>query len=126
MMKYWVTGGYEDTTFFVIAEEGEEERHGHFATLDEAYNEWPPRAWLTVGSCTAGYNVVNELEEVLHQEPSHENLGGPCRKALPGWIEEVLVAQGGHARVCFSYPGISGTNMGPRLKSRGISFSPGR
>ena len=67
--------------------------------MDEAYHEWPPRAWLIVDSCTACYHVVNESEEILHQEPSHENVVGPGRKALPNWIKEALTAQGDRARV---------------------------
>ncbi|MAG23902.1 MAG: hypothetical protein CMM09_07585 [Rhodospirillaceae bacterium] len=100
MTKYWVTGGeYEDTTFTAIANGNEEEHYGPFATLDEAYHEWSHRAWLTVDNCTARYHVVNESGEVLCQEPTHEDGGGPGRKALPGWIEEALRAQGGKARV---------------------------
>jgi hypothetical protein len=92
MTKYWVTGGYEDTTFSVIADGGKKEHHGPFAALDEVYHECSYRTWLTVDSCTARYHAVNESEEVLHQEPSHENVRDPDKKALSGWIEEVLVA----------------------------------
>ncbi len=100
MTKYWVTGGeYEDTSFTTIADGGKEQHYGPFATLDEAYHEWSHHAWLTVDSCTARYHVVNESGEVLHQEPTHEDGGGPGKRALPGWIEEALTAQGGKARV---------------------------
>lgn len=93
--------------------------------MDEAYHEWPPRAWLIVGSCTACYHMVNESEEILHQEPSHENVGGLGRKALPNWIKEALTAQGGRARV-LSVSRHIWDKHSSEIEISGIFYSPGR
>jgi hypothetical protein len=60
-MRYWVVGGeYKDATFTEIAEGTIEERHGPFATYDEAHKLWAARAWATVDNAMMRFRIIRE------------------------------------------------------------------
>jgi hypothetical protein len=61
MTRYWVVGGaYEDTSFSKIAPDRAEERHGPFATYEEAHKKWAERAWATVDDANSRFRIVEE------------------------------------------------------------------
>ncbi|MEQ5775304.1 MULTISPECIES: hypothetical protein [unclassified Thalassospira] len=56
--EYWVVGGeYEDTEFEKPVG-GSEERHGPFASFEQAEKEWSKLAWQNVDNCNCRYRVV--------------------------------------------------------------------
>jgi len=60
-MGFWVIGGeYRDTQFKEIAPGQSEERHGPFATYEEAHKKWSARAWATVDDAMARFRIVEE------------------------------------------------------------------
>jgi hypothetical protein len=60
-MTYWVVGGeYTDTHFRELAPGRSEERHGPFATYEEAHKVWAARAWATVDDALARFHIVKE------------------------------------------------------------------
>ena len=60
-MRYWVVGGeYKDARFAELAPGTTEERHGPFATYDEAHKVWSGRAWATVDNALVRFRVVSE------------------------------------------------------------------
>jgi hypothetical protein len=62
-MRYWVVGGeYSDARFAEFAPGTTEERHGPFATYDEAHKVWSERAWATVDNALMRFRVVSEDE----------------------------------------------------------------
>jgi hypothetical protein len=62
-MGYWVVGGeYADARFAEIAPGATEERHGPFATYDEAHKVWSGRAWATVDNALMRFRVVTDDE----------------------------------------------------------------
>lgn len=63
MARYWVIGGeYSDTSFESIVGGGAEERHGPFATRDDALAKWQQLAWSTVDNAHARYRIEQEAE----------------------------------------------------------------
>ena len=55
---YWVVGGeYADTRFTQPAPGTQEERHGPFATYEEAKAEWARRAWATVDDAHTRFRI---------------------------------------------------------------------
>ncbi|HEY0522281.1 MAG TPA: DUF4170 domain-containing protein [Stellaceae bacterium] len=59
--QYWVIGGeYADTKFDNPAPGATLERHGPFATYEEAHKKWAERAWATVDNATARFRIVEE------------------------------------------------------------------
>jgi hypothetical protein len=61
MAKYWVLGGtYRDTSFAEIAPGRSEERHGPFASYEEAHKKWAERAWATVDDANSRFRIVEE------------------------------------------------------------------
>ena len=61
MARFWVVGGeYTDTGFETIVGGGAEERHGPFATRDEAVAKWQRLAWATVDNAHARYRIEEE------------------------------------------------------------------
>ena len=62
-MQYWVVGGeYADARFAEIAPSETEERHGPFATYEEALKVWSGRAWATVDNALIRFRVVSDDE----------------------------------------------------------------
>jgi hypothetical protein len=60
-MRYWVVGGeYKDARFAELAPGTAEERHGPFATYDEAHKAWSGRAWATIDNALIRFRVVTE------------------------------------------------------------------
>jgi hypothetical protein len=60
-MRYWVVGGeYKDARFAELAPGAEEERHGPFATYEEAHKVWSGRAWATVDNALVRFRVIAE------------------------------------------------------------------
>jgi len=60
-MRYWVVGGeYTDARFAELSPGAEAERHGPFATYDEAYKVWSGRAWAMVDHALVRFRVVTE------------------------------------------------------------------
>lgn len=60
-MAFWVVGGeYKDTLFQEIIPGKSEERHGPFATYEEAYKTWSARAWATVDDAMTRFRIVEE------------------------------------------------------------------
>jgi hypothetical protein len=65
--RYWVVGGeYTDTTFREIAGGGAEQRHGPFATPEEAEAEWARQSWTYVDSCNVRFRILEEAGEKRH------------------------------------------------------------
>jgi len=61
MARFWVVGGeYTDTGFEKIVGNGSEERHGPFATREEALAKWQRLAWATVDNAHARYRIEEE------------------------------------------------------------------
>ncbi|HYM02545.1 MAG TPA: DUF4170 domain-containing protein [Stellaceae bacterium] len=61
MARYWITGGeYADTSFKTLAPGVREERHGPFATYDEAYKVWEARARATIDHALVRFRIVEE------------------------------------------------------------------
>ena len=61
MASYWVVGGeYADARFERLARGAREERHGPFATYDEAYVKWQERARATVDDALVWFRIVEE------------------------------------------------------------------
>tara|TARA_E500000318_G_scaffold99772_1_gene102022 strand:+ start:278 stop:649 length:372 start_codon:yes stop_codon:yes gene_type:complete len=56
--EYWVVGGEYETTEFETPVGGEEERHGPFATFEDAEKAWSKLAWQYVDNCNCRYRVV--------------------------------------------------------------------
>jgi hypothetical protein len=55
---YWVVGGeYADTSFSSPAPGTTEQRHGPFATYEEAKAEWLRRAWATVDDAHTRFRI---------------------------------------------------------------------
>jgi hypothetical protein len=62
-MRYWVVGGeYKDARFAELAPGTSEERHGPFATYEEAHKVWSGRAWATVDNALVRFRVIAEDE----------------------------------------------------------------
>lgn len=56
---YWVIGGdYADMTFERIEDGKMLERHGPFATYEEAHKKWAERAWATADNCQSRFTIV--------------------------------------------------------------------
>lgn len=63
MTAFWVVGGeYESTRFERIAGGGREERHGPYASYDEAEREWARLSWARVDNCNVRYRIVEERD----------------------------------------------------------------
>lgn len=63
-MRYWVVGGeYKDATFTAMTAGKEEERHGPFASYEEAYKMWASRAWATVDNALMRFRIVGDEEK---------------------------------------------------------------
>lgn len=61
MAQYWVVGGeYADARFEKLAPGTREERHGPFATYDEAYVKWQERARATIDDALVWFRIVEE------------------------------------------------------------------
>lgn len=61
-MGFWVVGGeYTDTNFREIMPGHTEERHGPFASYEEAYKKWSARAWATVDDAMTRFRIVEEM-----------------------------------------------------------------
>lgn len=55
---YWVVGGeYADTDFIAIADGSEPERHGPFATYEDARDEWARRSWAHIDDAHMRYTI---------------------------------------------------------------------
>ena len=61
MAQYWVVGGeYADARFETLAKGTRAERHGPFATYDQAYVKWQERARATVDDALVRFRIVEE------------------------------------------------------------------
>lgn len=61
MAQFWVIGGqYRDTRFAELEPGVREERHGPFATYEEAYKVWSGRTRATVDSATTRFRIVHD------------------------------------------------------------------
>jgi hypothetical protein len=59
--EFWVVGGrYKTTEFRVIADGGEEERHGPFADYDQAMKDWQARSMARVDDAHVRYRIEQE------------------------------------------------------------------
>lgn len=59
--RYWVVGGeYSDTDFIMIAGGGEPERHGPFATYEDAKDEWARLSWQHIDDAHVRYTIDTE------------------------------------------------------------------
>jgi hypothetical protein len=68
MARFWVIGGeYADTNFEAIAGGGAEERHGPFASRQDALAKWQQLAWTTVDNALARYRIEQEQEEAARR-----------------------------------------------------------
>jgi hypothetical protein len=71
VMVYWVVGGeYADTKFDRAAAGKSLERHGPFASYDEAHHVWSARAWATVDDCNCRFRLVEGSEDGPGTGPS--------------------------------------------------------
>ncbi len=60
-MRYWVVGGeYKDASFAELAPGRTMERHGPFASYEEAHKVWASRAWATVDSALSRFRIISE------------------------------------------------------------------
>jgi hypothetical protein len=63
MARYWVIGGeYADTSFNRLAPGTREERHGPFASYEEAYEVWQARARATIDDALVRFRIVEESQ----------------------------------------------------------------
>ena len=63
-MAYWVIGGeYHDGSFAELAPGATLERHGPFASYDEAKKAWGERAWATVDNAMMRFRIVEDEEK---------------------------------------------------------------
>jgi hypothetical protein len=61
MARFWVIGGeYASTRFDQPASPGAEQRHGPFATYDDAKAEWARLSWANVDNAHARYRIEEE------------------------------------------------------------------
>ncbi len=61
MARYWVVGGeYADARFDRLAPGTGEERHGPFASYDEAFVVWRARARATIDDALVRFRIVEE------------------------------------------------------------------
>jgi len=61
MTRYWVVGGeYADLGFDRLASGSREERHGPFATYNEAFMVWQARARATIDDALVRFRIVGE------------------------------------------------------------------
>ncbi len=61
MAPYWVVGGeYADMSFTKLAPGAREERHGPFATYQEAYEVWQSRARATIDDALVRFRIVED------------------------------------------------------------------
>lgn len=61
MARYWVIGGeYADARFETLALGTSEERHGPFASYDDAYIVWQARARATVDDALVRFRIIEE------------------------------------------------------------------
>ena len=61
MAQFWVIGGqYKDTSFRELEAGAREERHGPFATYEDAYKAWSGRTRATVDSATMRFRIISD------------------------------------------------------------------
>jgi hypothetical protein len=61
MARYWVVGGeYADVSFERLAPGAREERHGPFASYDDAYAVWQVRARATIDDALVRFRIIEE------------------------------------------------------------------
>jgi hypothetical protein len=59
--QFWIVGGeYTDMTFSVL-DDGKAERHGPFASYEEAYVKWNERARATIDICQARFRIERDV-----------------------------------------------------------------
>jgi Domain of unknown function (DUF4170) len=64
MARYWVVGGeYADTRFERLAPGTQEERHGPYASYDEARKVWEVRARATIDDALVRFRIIEEDAE---------------------------------------------------------------
>jgi hypothetical protein len=64
MARYWVVGGeYADTRFERLAPGVQEERHGPYASYDEAHKVWEARARATIDDALIRFRIIEEGAE---------------------------------------------------------------
>jgi Domain of unknown function (DUF4170) len=64
MARYWVVGGeYADTRFERFAPGAQEERHGPYASYDEAHKVWEARARATIDDALVRFRIIEEDAE---------------------------------------------------------------
>ena len=80
-MAYWVVGGeYIDTKFDRVAAGKSLERHGPYATYQEAHDVWASRAWATVDDCNCRFRVLEGNEDGPGTGPALVEGAGPIRE----------------------------------------------
>jgi hypothetical protein len=85
MSAFWVIGGeYTDTGFATIAPGKTLERHGPYATYEEAHDAWASRAWATIDDCNARFQIVSGDESGPSTGPALKE-GKPDRR-VPGAV----------------------------------------
>jgi hypothetical protein len=63
MARFWVVGGeYADARFERLAPGAREERHGPFASYDEAHAVWQARARATIDDALIRFRIIEEKE----------------------------------------------------------------
>ncbi|HZB92537.1 MAG TPA: DUF4170 domain-containing protein [Stellaceae bacterium] len=61
MARFWVVGGeYADARFERLAAGTREERHGPFASYDEAHVVWQARARATIDDALVRFRIIEE------------------------------------------------------------------
>lgn len=59
--QFYVVGGeYQDTQFKDLLSGQELEKLGPFTSYDDAKRAWADKAWSTVDTCTARYQIVEQ------------------------------------------------------------------
>jgi len=63
--EFWVTGGeYASTAFDHLADGAIEERHGPYATYDDALRHWRRLSLRRIDECQVRYRIVEATGEV--------------------------------------------------------------
>ena len=64
MPRYWVIGGeYASTEFRDMAGDNQPQRHGPFATYEEAKKAWQTYSWANVDSAHVRYTIIREDDD---------------------------------------------------------------
>jgi hypothetical protein len=69
MARFWVIGGeYASTRFDEPAAPGAEQRHGPFASYEDAKAEWARRSWANVDNAHARFRIEEEAAPAAASE----------------------------------------------------------